>query len=200
MKNLILLCMLVSLLAVALPANAADYLSGKTQSYPALFKFETAVMNAINRDRCTFLDSIVTDSSVAGTGVVTGTVGVLISNVPYFKAGAVTTAVSGGNVVGSTTLYSCAAYILGMNSSGTFSFTRSAVATGTTKALAQAGIALPALTAGVAPVAAVIVTVDPRAAGAMTWTAGTSLTTTSEVLALVGGYLADPISLNPVNE
>lgn len=190
MKNLLLSLILVVALMLGATAAFAETWptivpNGLGNAGP-MYDLLNDIVESLNRDRCTMLATITLDDA-AGTGVKTGTIGVLISNVPFYKAGGTTTVVGGGNVVGSTTLYSVAAYVLGMTSGGTLSFTRSAVATGATKALAQAGVVLPTLTAGVVPVAAVVVTVDPHA-NAATWTAGTSLTTTSEIMALIGSY------------
>lgn len=192
MKNSLLYLILVVALALSMGMTAAQ-----AETWPTIvpnglgnagpmYDLLNDIVESLNRDRCTMLAAITLDDA-AGTGVKTGTIGVLINNVPFYKAGGITTVVGWGNVVGSTTLYSVAAYVLGMTGDGTLSFTRSVVSTGASKALAQAGVILPTLTAGVVPVAAVVVTVDPHASAA-TWTAGTSLTTTSEIMALVGSY------------
>lgn len=189
------------LLALAVPAQAGD-LTGRSQAFKDLFNFETWVKNHANRDRAVWVASATDDSAAAATGLILGTVSVIISNRIRYKAPATVSLGTGtpGNVVGSTTLYTSCPYVIGMANDGTYSVTKGTNGTGATAVAAKNAAALPTLASGVAPVAAVIVTVDPRGAGAMTWTAGTSLTTTSEVVALVGGYDVNQLTLSPVNE
>ena len=197
---LVLIVALVAMLATA-PATAKITPNGVSQG--ELVELLNDLINATQRNRAVVVASA-TDGGGASVSLSRGTMAVLIGNNLVYKAPAVVDIGTGtpGNVVGSTSKYTAANYVVGINASGTASVTKGTNGTGTTAVLARAAAVLPTLASGVAPVGCVTVTVDPRAAGAMTWTAGTSLTTTSEIMAIVGGYdagVAIP-SLSPTQD
>lgn len=195
---LLIVTLAAVLAAFSVPASAKITPNGVSQG--ELVELLNDLVDASYKNTCRHVGALTDNGSGTGVGFTSGTIGVMINGVPYYKAPA-TTAFSGTAITGHATKFKVMPVVLGVNSSGTISFTQGTAGTGTTKALAQAASVMPAMASGVIPFGVCIVTVNPPLAGqsALVFTPGTTSTGTSEIFALVGGSSSTP-SMSPVTD